>query len=79
MMGALDLKSALRVDSEQEVPAVEPVSRDPGLARDDGRMAEDTVCCEACARDAGYATVFRGGSRYCSVECAEAVAGLYLG
>ena len=35
--------------------------------------------CALCARDASYATVFKRGSTYCSIECAEAVPGLYLG
>ncbi len=35
--------------------------------------------CELCARDADYAPVLRGSSTFCSVECAESVAGLYLG
>jgi hypothetical protein len=35
--------------------------------------------CALCARDASYATVFERGSTYCSIECAEAVPGLYLG
>ena len=37
------------------------------------------VFCELCARDANYALVTRNGRTYCSVECAESVAGLYLG
>jgi hypothetical protein len=35
--------------------------------------------CSLCARDASYATVFKDGSAYCSIECAGAVPGLYLG
>ena len=35
--------------------------------------------CSLCARDARYGTVYKGGSIFCSIECAEAVAGLYLG
>ena len=37
------------------------------------------VHCSLCARDARYGTVYRGGSIFCSIECAEAVARLYLG
>ena len=35
--------------------------------------------CSVCARDARYGTVYKNGSIFCSIECAEAVAGLYLG
>lgn len=35
--------------------------------------------CALCAREASDATVFKYGSAYCSIECAEALPGLYLG
>ena len=35
--------------------------------------------CSLCARDARYGRVYKGGSIFCSIECAEAVAGMYLG
>ena len=35
--------------------------------------------CALCACEASYATVFKRGSTYCSIECAGAVPGLYLG
>ena len=43
------------------------------------RGATETARCSLCARDTNYATVFKAGRIYCSIECAEAVAGLYLG
>ena len=55
--------------AESAVVITEPLSRsDVDIAR-----------CDLCAREAKYATVFKAGSVFCSVECAEAVAGLYLG
>lgn len=39
----------------------------------------ETVRCSLCARDAHYATVYKAGRIYCSIECAEAVPGLYFG
>ena len=35
--------------------------------------------CWLCARAADCAPVLKGTNTFCSVECAEAVAGLYLG
>ena len=43
------------------------------------RWDAETAHCSLCARDAHYGTVYKGGSIFCSIECAEAVAGLYLG
>ena len=41
--------------------------------------ATETARCSLCARDTNYGTVFKAGRIYCSIECAEAMAGLYLG
>jgi hypothetical protein len=35
--------------------------------------------CALCARDASYALVLKHGSTYCSIECASAVPGIYVG
>ena len=43
------------------------------------RRSTEPALCSLCARDASYAVVFKAGRIYCSIECAEAVAGLYLG
>lgn len=43
------------------------------------QVDDETVRCTLCAREADYATVFKAGSVFCSIECADAVAGLYLG
>ena len=37
------------------------------------------IHCALCAREAGFATVYRGGRAFCSIECAEAEPGRYLG
>ena len=39
----------------------------------------ETERCSLCARVPKRAVVFKAGRIYCSIECAEAVAGLYLG
>ena len=41
--------------------------------------ATETARCSLCGRDTNYSTVFKAGRIYCSIECAEAIAGLYLG
>ena len=61
-----------RVESVVAESAV--VIREPMWRRD-----VDIARCDLCAREANYATVFKAGVVFCSVECAEAVAGLYLG
>jgi hypothetical protein len=45
-----------------------------------GRQREVArLYCALCTREAAYSTVFKHGSTYCSVECVQAVPGLYLG
>ena len=54
----------------------DPISNRLSLAR----LCEVVhLYCALCAREARYATVFKHGSTYCSIECAGAVPGLYLG
>lgn len=55
--------------AESALVITEPLSRrDVDIAR-----------CNLCGREANCAMVSKCGSVFCSVECAEAVAGLYLG
>lgn len=56
--------------------AARDLAQEPNLDCSSGTR---DLYCELCARDADYAPVLRGSRTYCSVECAESIAGLYLG
>lgn len=59
--------------------ATNRISDQAGEAESLLRWDTEIASCTLCARDARYGTVYKGGSIFCSIECAEAVAGLYLG
>lgn len=77
---ALDRKTRGKLHSSAEVSGEVAVTSamawEPSLI---GGPDTGSLFCQLCARDASYGTVFKSGHAYCSVECADSVAGLYLG
>ena len=74
-------RSAGGTSHPSRVPPVKTLVAEAAVVVTESSWLRDVavVRCDRCAREAGYAPVLKAGRVFCSVECAEAVAGLYLG